>query len=46
MYVDLLLEKRKGTLSPALCDVMVDMRRQAVALLGEDEFIAMVAEVA
>ena len=46
MYVDLLQEKRNGDISPALIAAMVDIRRQAVALLGEDEFIEMVWGVA
>ena len=46
MYVDLLQQKRNGDISPALIAAMVDIRRQAVALLGEDEFIEMVWGVA
>ncbi len=46
MYVDLLQQKRTGTLSPTLLAAMVDIRKAAIALLGEDEFIAMVWEVA
>ena len=46
MYVDLLVQKRNGTLSPALIAAMVDIRPAAIALLGEDEFIAMIWEVA
>jgi hypothetical protein len=46
MYVDLLQQQRNGTLSPALIAAMVDIRKAAIALLGEDEFIEMVRELA
>jgi hypothetical protein len=46
MYVDLLQQKRNGDMSPALIAAMVDIRKAAIALLGEDEFIAMVWGVA
>jgi hypothetical protein len=46
MYADLLVQKRNGTLSPALSAAMVDIRKAAIALLGEDEFIAMITELA
>ncbi len=46
MYVDLLQQKRNGTLSPALIAAMVDIRKAAIALLGEDEFVEMIWGIA
>jgi hypothetical protein len=46
MYVDLLQQKRTGPVSPTLLAAMVDIRKAAIALLGEDEFVEMIWEVA